>query len=84
MIDEKKLEHLETIAKLPVRPGSDALAAVSTEIILELIRLARLGLWAEKHMEVIEPLLAGEAGSDCNHMIVEATQALAALPRDKK
>lgn len=43
-MDEKRLDGLEALAK-------DAITHVTVQrdTILELIRLARLGLWAEKH-----------------------------------
>jgi hypothetical protein len=50
--------------------------------MIEIIRLARLGLWAEKHRKVIEDCLNGCSGDYCPSSEPDAEQALAALPKE--
>lgn len=77
MIDEKRLDEFEqNMNKLdtdfPALPRSK---------FLELLRLARLGLWAEKHMETFKALRQNLMYSEEGRWIEEALAALPKPPR---
>ena len=78
MIDEKRLESLK---KKP-----DQANYITKAELDDLLRLARLGLWAEKHFETVRfglELTKRVHPGEGTTMWVAANRALAALPKEK-
>ena len=94
MVDEKKLDEIEEMVCMHPK-GTHAFFSetqshgawlLDADILNELIRLARLGLWAEKHgVPTLREALAMSNEDDYSPgaYIVKADEALKALPKDK-
>jgi hypothetical protein len=70
-MDEKRLDE--------IAPEAGIMGAFSFEDMVELIRLARLGLWAEKHGI---PAIRWE-DKRCGRVYGPLGEALAALPKER-
>jgi hypothetical protein len=83
MIDEKWLDEMKT-AIVAHPDGGDARYHVPAETLFDLLRLARLGLWAEKHKEtIIGALESFGSGMELSLRSSErGASALAALPKE--
>jgi hypothetical protein len=79
-VDEKRLQDISGYMR------SDGWYLSEDEESLELIRLARLGLWAEKHAVPLLTEISEDDTPQGDHpcFAYDADMALKALPKDKK
>jgi hypothetical protein len=97
MIDERRLDELETNERDAMAKRRDGAQVLTFETVLELIRLARLGLWAEKHgVPALEKMKGWTLGwhhsiqvghsvpREWDELSTPAKDALATLPRAEK
>jgi hypothetical protein len=87
MLDDKRLDDMERVTRetfATLKPTSGTEAMLQSNHLnqsLELIRLARLGLWAETHQQAIRDCLGGCSGDFCPGGEKDAASALAAMPK---